>query len=281
MRLLPIALASIFILAYPVQASAEIGLPPAGSTASAIMVPSATIHDLSVYHINLAIDGTIIGITALGAAVPVLMEPQIIKKQCPCDSGEVNSIDRPVIKYHSQAAANISNLTVVVALVTPPVLDRIDIGWNQTFLEDFVVYAEVLSVDSSVSNLVRYTTQRPRPDAYRVSPAPSQAADFASFYSGHTASTFAGLSAAAMTYNLRYGPNAWPWVITAGVGLMEAGGRVASGRHFYSDVAVGAVAGTAIGIAIPLLHKRNKQSKISIAPRVTPDSAQLVFGTVF
>jgi membrane-associated phospholipid phosphatase len=238
-------------------------------------------RDLSVYHVNLAVDGTIIGITALGAALPVLYEPRIIKKQCPCDSGEVNAFDRPVIQYHSQAAANISNITVVLALVTPPVLDAVDVGWNKTFMEDFVVYAEVLSVDSSVSNLVRYTAQRPRPDAYRISPAPSPAGDFASFYSGHTASTFAGLSAAAMTYNLRYGPSVWPWVITAGVGTMEAAGRVVSGRHFYSDVGVGAAAGTAIGIIIPLLHKRNKASRVSIAPRITGDSAELVFGTTF
>lgn len=241
-----------------------------------IAPPPSAVPDLSVYHVNLGIDGPIIGITALGALLPVVFESRIIKKQCPCDSGEVNSFDRPVIKMHSQAAANISNLTVVVALVTPPVWDRIDVGWNKTFMEDFVVYAEVLSVDSSVSNLVRYTTQRPRPDAYRISPAPSPPGDFASFYSGHTASTFAGLSAAAMTYNLRYGHSVWPWVITAGVGFTEAGARVSSGRHFYSDVLVGAAAGTAIGTLIPYLHERNKHSDISVLPRFSSDSVQLV-----
>jgi len=95
------------------------------------------------------------------------------------------------------------------------------------------------------------------------------------------ASTFAGLSAAAMTYSYRYGPSVWPWMITAGVGSLEAAGRVASGRHFYSDVMVGAAAGTAIGIMIPLIHKRNMRSKITINPQVTADSAQLVFGTAF
>jgi membrane-associated phospholipid phosphatase len=70
-------------------------------------------------------------------------------------------------------------------------------------------------------------------------------------------------------------------VITAGVGFMEGSARVASGRHFYSDVLVGAAAGTAIGTLIPYIHERNKRSKISITPRVTGDSAQLVFGTVF
>ncbi len=140
-----------------------------------------------------------------------------------------------------------------------------------------VVYAEVLSVNSAVSNLFRYTVQRPRPDAYALSPQPSQPGAFASFYSGHTASAFAALSAASMTYNLRYGPSPWPWVITGVVGLGEGATRILSGRHFYTDVLAGIVAGTSIGIAIPYLHERNKQSTVRITPEVSPDSALLVF----
>lgn len=237
--------------------------------------------DKSVYQIHPVLDGTIIGVAAIGAALPIIFEDQIIKKQCPCDSGEVNEIDRQVIQYHSQLAGDISNITVALALVTPPILDGMDLGLNKTFVEDFVVYAEVLSVNSALSNTFRYTTQRPRPDAYRASPSPSPPGSFASFYSGHTASVFAGLSAASMTYNLRYGFHVWPWVVTAGVGLGESATRILSGRHFYSDAAVGAVAGTAVGIIIPILHKRNKHSVVSIAPQISADEIQLVFRSDF
>ena len=234
--------------------------------------------DLSVYRIHPVMDGTIIGVAALGAVLPVIFEPQIIKKQCPCDSGEVNRIDRPVIQYHSAAARSAGDITVAVALTAPPVLDVMDLGFkNQAFKEDMVVYAEVLSVNSAVSNAFRYTTQRPRPEAYRISPQPSQPGNFASFYSGHTSSVFAGLSAAAMTYNLRYGPHLWPWLVTAGVGLGESATRILSGRHFYTDVAAGIVAGTAIGTVVPYLHERNKHSTVSITPQFTSDSIQLVF----
>jgi membrane-associated phospholipid phosphatase len=232
----------------------------------------------SVYRIHPVMDGTIIGVAALGATLPIIFEPQIIKKQCPCDSGEVNRIDRPVIQYHSPVARTAGDITVGLALAIPPLLDGMDIGFkNQAFMEDLVVYAEVLSVNSSISNAFRYTTQRPRPDTYRISPRPSQPGGFASFYSGHTSSVFAGLSAASMTYNLRYGPHVWPWIVTAGVGLGESATRILSGRHFYTDVAAGIAAGTAVGTLIPYLHERNKHSTISIMPQVSPESVQLVF----
>ncbi len=266
------------MLGCPLYAEGEMPAVVAADTATIHVDQGSEAPNKSVYRIHPLLDGTIIGVSALGALLPVIFEPEIIKKNCPCDSGEVNSIDRPVIQYHSQLARSAGDITVAVALVAPPILDGLDIGFkDQAFKEDLVVYMEVLSVNSAISNAFRYTTQRPRPDAYKLSPIPSQPGGFASFYSGHTASVFAGLSAAAMTYNLRYGPHVWPWLITAGVGLGEGATRILSGRHFYTDVAAGIGAGTAIGTLIPYLHERNKHSTVSITPQVSPESVQLVF----
>lgn len=247
-----------------------------------IQTHSAEVVDRSVYQIHPVLDGTVIGVSALGAALPLLFEPQLITKQCPCDPGEVNRIDRPVIQYHSPVARTAGDITVALVIAVPPILDGMDLGFkNKAFVEDLVVYAEVLSVNSAISNTFRYTTQRPRPDAYKLSPTPSQPGGFASFYSGHTASVFAALSAASMTYNLRYGPHLWPWLVTAGVGVGEGATRILSGRHFYTDVAAGMAAGTAIGTLIPYLHKRNKSSTVRVTPEFSRDSVQLVFRTDF
>jgi membrane-associated phospholipid phosphatase len=40
--------------------------------------------------------------------------------------------------------------------------------------------------------------------------------------------------------------------------------RVASGDHFPTDVAVAAVAGTAIGVTVPWLHLRRGSERISV-----------------
>ena len=71
----------------------------------------------------------------------------------------------------------------------------------------------------------------------------------------------------AMTSNLRYGTGAWPWVAVGALGTTVAVARVAGGKHFASDVIVGGIVGTAIGITIPLLHRRNTESnKVFLAP---------------
>jgi membrane-associated phospholipid phosphatase len=144
-----------------------------------------------------------------------------------------------------------------------------------------VVYIEVLSVNAALSGATRFSVQRPRPVAYRRSPAPSPKSDFSSFYSGHTAAVFGALSAASMAYQYRYGPHVWPWVVTGLVGTAEAATRVAAGRHFYTDVGVGAIVGSAVGIVIPMLHKRNKDSEVTILPQIASDEAQLVFSRKF
>jgi membrane-associated phospholipid phosphatase len=66
-------------------------------------------------------------------------------------------------------------------------------------------------------------------------------------------------------------------LVTAGVGLGEGATRILAGRHFYTDVAAGMAAGTAIGTLIPYLHERNKHATVSITPEVSPESVQLVF----
>jgi membrane-associated phospholipid phosphatase len=45
-------------------------------------------------------------------------------------------------------------------------------------------------------------------------------------------------------------------VLTAAVGGTVAAERVLAGHHFYSDVAVGALAGFAVGALVLFLHER-------------------------
>jgi membrane-associated phospholipid phosphatase len=84
----------------------------------------------------------------------------------------------------------------------------------------------------------------------------SSANGYRSFYSGHVALTFTALSAAAFTINERFGWTLVPWLVTGLVGASVAVERVAAGWHFPTDVMVGAVMGTAVGVLVPLIHLR-------------------------
>ncbi len=78
-----------------------------------------------------------------------------------------------------------------------------------------------------------------------------------SFFSGHTGLAFAMASSSGMVASLRdyrSAPAIWAggMVLAVGTGYL----RVASDAHYLTDVIAGAVAGTAIGLAIPLLFHR-------------------------
>src|SRR5438552_3978274 len=75
-------------------------------------------RELSVYEIRPWIDGPVLGVAALGASVPVLLQSHIVHKRCPCDPEDVNSFDRPVIGNHSRLASYTSHVTVALAIAT-------------------------------------------------------------------------------------------------------------------------------------------------------------------
>jgi membrane-associated phospholipid phosphatase len=85
---------------------------------------------------------------------------------------------------------------------------------------------------------------------------PEQAQGYRAFYSGHTSTAVAALTASAWTLHFRDGPQAWPWIVTGVVGASVGVERVLAGRHFPTDVLVGGAAGFAVGTAIPWLHVR-------------------------
>jgi membrane-associated phospholipid phosphatase len=237
---------------------------------------------LSIYQLSPVADGTIIGITTLGSIIPLTLNSHLISPKCPCSTGDVNAFDRVAIGNDSHLAGTISDVSVGVAVLGPPLLDLALLGATQPYLQDLVVYAEVLSVSGALVTTAKYTAQRPIPLVYtstdpNLLKAPNS---YASFYSGHTTLAFAALSAAAMTAHYRYQVDIVPWVIVTALGGSIAYERVAAGRHFPTDVIVGAMTGTLEGVLIPLFHsKRDTRTSVQI---ISPqNSIGLSIKTVF
>jgi len=212
----------------------------------------------SVYGIEPWTDGIILGATMTSWLVLSVAGPSWVTPHCPCDPAQVPSFDRVALHWNSQAAAVASNVTEVLALLAPVGVDLVDVGLGQAFLEDMVVYAEVLSISGTVNEAAKYGVLRPRPFVYgSTSPAVLQSpASYTSFFSGHATVTFGALTTLAMTETLRHGLQVWPWLLMSLVGTSVAVERVLAGQHFPSDVIVGAAVGVGTGVLVPLLHRR-------------------------
>jgi PAP2 superfamily len=97
-----------------------------------------------------------------------------------------------------------------------------------------------------------------RPYTYGVPVAAAQGVDaYLSFYSGHASTAFAAAVGGSYLFTAAHpdsAANPWLWGIESGLATATAIWRVRAGKHFYSDIVVGAVVGSAIGVGIPLLE---------------------------
>lgn len=223
----------------------------------ATLVQGAPARPQSVYNVSPKRDVAII----LGASVTTLLgyvyADRLITPHCPCDPGEVNAFDRGAIGNTSPAARTLSDLTAAAAVGVPLVLDAVNLGQSRALVDDAIVFAQTLAINGVLVSATKIIVHRPLPRTYAGdSLLIGKPEGYRSFYSGHTSLVFAALSASAMTVRLRYGEKTWPWIVTAVVGTSVGIERVADGRHFPTDVIVGAVVGTAVGIVVPSLHAR-------------------------
>jgi membrane-associated phospholipid phosphatase len=184
-----------------------------------------------------------------------------------CNAEDVNAFDRPFAGTWDRTASTASDVLFISNLTLPHVFGLADAAMTGDWAgygTDTIVLVEVMSVTLAINTFMSILTQRTRPFVYNTElsddlRSSGQAA--LSFYSGHAAASFAMATAYSYTFMTRH-PDS-PLVIPLWIGsyLMAgttAGLRVKAGRHFPSDVLVGAAVGAALGMLIPALHLKNK-----------------------
>jgi membrane-associated phospholipid phosphatase len=249
-------------------------MPAALLVAAAVAASAPAAADLTVYDVRPAVDLPLTAALLVGAGIPYLI-PDLITPRCPCDPHEVNRFDRWAIGHHSAAASTASDVTAALAVLVPPAADALRLGATSALAADLIVLGETLAVNSALVVAAKYATQRPLPLTYAGDPAYLEAqGGYRSFYSGHTSTVVAALTASAWTLRWRYGEQVWPWVVDGAAGASVGVERILAGRHFPTDVIVGAAAGFAVGTAVPWLHRRGGGPPLALAP--APGGAALV-----
>jgi membrane-associated phospholipid phosphatase len=234
-----------------------------------------------VYVLAPVVDAPIIVGGSVGIVATYALSSKLIEPSCPCDPSHVNALDRHAIGNASEAADYLSDVTVGLAIAGPLIADAAVLGASKPLLEDGVVFAETLVVSGALTTAAKYIAQRPLPRVYAdgSSQLARSPGGYRSFYSGHTSIAFAALGAASMTIGYRYDSWFWPWVATVVIGTSVAAERIAAGRHFYTDVIVGAAAGTIVGITVPWAHHRARASGPDWALFVRPsDTSSAIVG---
>jgi membrane-associated phospholipid phosphatase len=162
----------------------------------------------------------------------------------------------------------------VASMVTWPILaDALVTAWwyrgrEDVALEMAVVSSEAFAVGLAFQSLTNLAARRERPFGSECNDKdpPVASADCApnfryrSFFSGHATTSFAGASLVCVDHLgmglLGQTGDVLSCVGSYAVATMTSLARVMADVHYASDVTIGALVGTAVGVGLPLLHFR-------------------------
>jgi membrane-associated phospholipid phosphatase len=224
---------------------------------------------------------TIAGFGFSGLLTLVLSTGEIRPAAPNVGADQLLSFDRAAVTQtidkNAGTYSDIGLYSAVGFAVLDPILSGFRDGWDAALVDGFM-YAESISIALTLTDLTKIAVRRPRPIDYVNCPAkttptgtvPSTnpgcetSTDLGlSFFSGHAATVAAIGGTATYLAFVRSPGTPRPW-ITLGVATALTGfvsyERVRSGQHFPTDVIAGAMAGAAVGIAVPHLHRHQEEA---------------------
>jgi membrane-associated phospholipid phosphatase len=211
-------------------------------------------------NVSWARDGAIAGGAIAAAALAALIP---VDAKGPLWQTQILPFDRALEGRLSQSAAHTSDTLAAVDVVTPLALLVGQGGINDANGRRVLIYGEAIAVGVALNGITKALVARPRPYTYSDDPRVQAYADGQgkdsrlSFFSGHATTTFAASVAGAYIYGQMAADRkdrAAVWGFELALAGATADLRTRAGKHFYSDVIVGAIVGAAVGFGVPHLH---------------------------
>jgi len=177
------------------------------------------------------------------------------------DVDKIWPIDRFSLRHLSFKTDEFTDKLLLTSFASPFFL-LLDKTGRDNFDEMAMIVFQGAMLNSALINLTKVTARRARPYNYNPS-APidmkMRKSSRYSFYSGHVATAaYFSFTTAQLYTDLHPNSKASPY-IWAGAALLPAAvayGRMRAGKHFFTDVLVGFIAGSAIALTVPALHRR-------------------------
>ncbi len=242
------------------------------------------------YQVNPAVDvaltAGLLGSYALGEVVkPTLQGGYRCKRlvaAASCDAATLNAWDRTVVGNNSAGWRRISDVGQMGSLAVPVLATALDAGLSDSgtavadAATETLVITQAAAAATFATMVLKFAVRRPRPQQYVAGATVSTAESSVSFPSGHTTAAAAGSTAYATTFWLKH-PAGWArWAVAAAavsVTAVTGYGRVAGGKHFYTDVVAGALVGGVCGFVLPMVHL--EQAPVQVTGSVSAQAAAL------
>ena len=199
--------------------------------------------------------------------------------------------DRAVMGRYNKTVAEVSDWFAVLGAM-PLALGAASWYRGDACGRDFAVYslmfAQALALQSALNLTFRSMKFWPRPYMYATDGDGADAASaaegeaYGSFFSGHTSAAFTIAVFTGEWFSEFYPNSAYKslvWATSLSLAGFVGALRIAAGKHYPTDVVVGALAGTGISLAVIKIHKKTVQiGPISLAGIwAAPGSASAIF----
>ncbi len=173
-------------------------------------------------------------------------------------TGSWLSFEDPVERHFSPSAMSLSDGLLVTSMLVPIAAQSGASGTE--FGNSVLVYGESLAVSLWLNTAVKYVVRRARPYTHHPSEevrkfAEARGDQNLSFYSGHASTAFTALVSGALVFSSTHEDDDEEryafWGVQSALAAATAHLRVRAGKHYYTDVLVGALVGAGVGLLVP------------------------------
>lgn len=223
--------------------------------------------------LSAGVGGTVVGLVMSQKMAPVTREEVLA-----LDPDQVNAFDRSATQNYSDFAVGLSNVSIVSVATGAALVSLMPLLTNKKWRQTAVLatlYAEAFLITQGITGITKPIVGRYRPYLYNPNVAlekklEKQGYGKRSFFSGHSSLSFCSAVFLSKVVFDMYPKSHWRFLVSGGALTLAAitgYARYAAGKHFGSDILVGAALGSVVGYLVPVMHKK-RDVPVSVVPLV-------------
>mgnify|MGYP002623774430 CR=1 FL=1 len=199
----------------------------------------------------------------------------------PKDKEDLLPWDRPLAGRYSKGADRASDIGAGLAIAPLVIGGYAWYGGHSSdaeFATFTLMFLQAIGIGNGINLAVRSLEIWPRPYMYAEDASAAEKRDnakaeaYGSFFSGHATAAFTVATFTDQWFRTAYPNSPYRGIVTAtaySLAGLESVLRIAAGKHYVTDVIVGALVGTGVSLGILEMHKnRNKKFSVWAGPGV-------------